>query len=1138
MSYSLLRQGLFYIACVLSSALLMADDTEIYTNVNLSSQDLGQYGNPNVLLLLDTSGSMSWDAPPSRQAYDPNTTYPGLNSRNRNRYYIYTTDLVYRGEIRPAAMHCNAAVNAISQNPGAPRFLSSYVFQDSRGWRAVYTQRSRVYNRRRGVECLADQGVHGHNSQDTSLKTYARKNSKQWSSDPQDQVTFSATNMYVVSANYHFYLRDSDQIITQSREAVMKATVTNMLDTFNNINIGIMTFPGGGYSTFANTFRGDEIEGESAGRAGLIKHTITPLNDSTREELKDTVNAIDSTGYTPLTNTLYEAGLYFSGQNALFAEGTLGDDADEDAYTNSSKERYKSPMNSACQKNAVILLSDGSPYRDGYINTNIRALTGSRCFYVQESMDPGRSCLDELAEYLYSQDLRGGVEGKQNLITHTIGFAIPPGDGLLLEATAKKGGGLYKTAQNADELNDAFATLLSTISTNSASFVAPTVPVSNYNSLQNDNDLYFALFKPESTTRWNGNIKRYGINSDGVIVDENNDPAINDQGSIKEGSKSWWGSTIDGEKVHLGGVAEQITLTNRKLYTYLGNTPSNINLTANIQHQLAASNSAITQAMLGSQSSTERSRWLNWISGQAVDTSSTSSSVAHQYLGDPLHSRPIVVTYGKNSDNTPDSTIFYGTNLGFIYANDTDDGKERFAFMPKELLGNIATFYKNENINVSSGKPYGMDGEITVWVKENPNDDDQTIEPDEGDKVMVYATMRRGGQSIYALDVTNRDYPKLAWQIKPEGRFADLGQSWSRPQLSRVKWNCSNSNCEEKTVLFFGGGYDNSIFDDAGDTYHAGNSAAPQKGNAIYMVDAETGQYLWSAGGSGENHSLSISQFLGSVPSNVGVIDINRDGFADTLYVIDILGHYFRFDLADEPASASNFAKGKLIADFSDTSNATRFFNGPDISLQSPRGAESYFTIATTTGNRSRPKTQRSTADKVIVLFDTPVFTDKPSNATHVTLSNLQSVSLGTTANTIASDKKGWYMNLNSSLKEKGLSPTLTYSNHLLFGTYLPDTGNNRDACSGALGSSRFYQMSVTKGHSTLVDSQNRPQNYKELAQQGIPPAPVILNIGDKTTVNGQTKTTIKPILCLGSECQQVDQDGSLKRLYWRQVKP
>lgn len=64
-----------------------------------------------------------------------------------------------------------------------------------------------------------------------------------------------------------------------------------------------------------------------------------------------------------------------------------------------------------------------------------------------------------------------------------------------------------------------------------------------------------------------------------------------------------------------------------------------------------------------------------WLRG--VDVKDSDGDKDHtdprNHLGDPLHSSPVVVTYGDSADASaatevePDSLVFFGTNEGFLF---------------------------------------------------------------------------------------------------------------------------------------------------------------------------------------------------------------------------------------------------------------------------------------------------------------------------------------------------------------------------------------------------------------------------------------------------------------------------------------
>jgi type IV pilus assembly protein PilY1 len=60
--------------------------------------------------------------------------------------------------------------------------------------------------------------------------------------------------------------------------------------------------------------------------------------------------------------------------------------------------------------------------------------------------------MDDVAMYLYENDMRSDLPGMQNLVTYVVGFHI---DAPLLSSAAAKGGGLYFTASSGDALKTA-----------------------------------------------------------------------------------------------------------------------------------------------------------------------------------------------------------------------------------------------------------------------------------------------------------------------------------------------------------------------------------------------------------------------------------------------------------------------------------------------------------------------------------------------------------------------------------------------------------------------------------------------------------------------------------------------------------
>lgn len=803
-----------------------------------------------------------------------------------------------------------------------------------------------------------------------------------------------------------------------SRLGVVKqvtAQLVNELKADGKVNFGLMRF---------------DLQAEG----GMITYPTAPVAGAATEII-NRLNKYRANGNTPLSETLYEAARYYRGNSVYYGltsatKDTAGSNPPtvwtpsvRESYSGnnivqksnlstavaSNNAKYISPIETSCQKNHIIYLTDGAPTGDTGAASLIRSLTGKSCG------NSNGECMDELSEYLFNEDQSSVLDGKQTVTTHTIGFFE---DSPLLESTATRGGGKYYTADDVSGLVKALRTIINEILAQNATFTTPTVSVSAYNNLGYRNELYYALFRPAQGTRWPGNVKRYKLgkdtNGEAQIQDFNGSAAITYSGSnagfFKDTALSWWSPSVDGADVSKGGFASKLTSpSTRKLYTYTGaDLPPNSTPVLVSNYPLNKSNTAITNSLLGkaSMTATERAKILDWSRGNLLDN--TGNSIGNNlYVGDVLHNEPKLVSYEVDNSGTTATEklyMFFGSNQGFLHALDPETGTEKFAFMPKELLPNLKAYYDDEQ--GLGSKRYGLDGHLAVWVEYA----DAVNDVRRANKVNLYAGMRRGGSNYYALDVLDIDAPKLKWVIKgikdSDGNgiaddfdsngvadspattgFERLGQTWSAPKLAKVNWNGS-----VRTVLFFSGGYDTN--QDSGDGMTNLPSAdrttplvtrADKYGNSLYMVDAETGQLLWRAGHTSETGAnVKIQAMVNSIPASPALIDITGDALVDTIFAADTRGQIFRFDINQSNTGANTFANNsgriaRLGDDYTVTSddNASsnrRFYYTPDVSLIRERGGDTYYTIALGSGWREHPLNE-TTQDRFYVLRDKNVLT-------------------------------------------------------------------------------------------------------------------------------------------------------------------
>ncbi|MGE0080885.1 MAG: pilus assembly protein, partial [Thiohalomonadaceae bacterium] len=854
----------------------------------------------------------------------------------------------------------------------------------------------------------------------------------------------------IYSGNYLNY-RHNHSTISKSRLDVVQEVFGNLMDSTDGVNVAVVRF---------------DARTSSDNNGGYFATAMLPLNDtplpelgnkSSRQHLKDVVNSFTARGNTPLAETLYEVARFYRGEAPKFGLDTTPATSVPDCLNNG---KYVSPIEYQCQKNFIVLLTDGEPTYDTSADSSIRSLPGFAA--ATGSSTCSGNCLDELAQYLYKVDQRTDLNDTQNVITYTVGFAT---DQQLLSDAASKGGGEYQTTNDAAGLTDAFTSILTQIRAVNDVFTAPAVSVNAFNRLTHRNELYFAMFRPSEYPRWVGNIKRYYLGGDPLTVrDFFGAPAVDpNTGFFKVGVKSFWtpsNDPPDGDAVDKGGAASRMP-RERTVYTDDGATsgPALIRFsTENVSAGLLGVAPDIHEDIVA---------WVNGVDVLDEDLDGSADD-ARARMGDPLHTEPILVTYGGTSEN-PDITLFASTNAGFLHAIDTNTGVELFSYIPRDLLANLGTLYEDPP---SEPHPYGLDGHVVPWVKDNNRNG--IVEPADGDRVYLYASMRRGGRNIYALDVTNRSAPSFKWVIRGgQGEFAELGQTWSKPVLARVKFAG-----EERTVLIIGGGYDPA--QDANET------AAPDTmGRAIYMVDAESGDRLWWAGpdGGANDANLKLAAMQNSIPSTVRVIDVNGDGYADRFYVGDMAARLWRFDVNPTNTQANNFATGGVIAELGGTSAADnrRFYYPPDVSM-APKNA--FLNIAIGSGYRAHPL-DTDIHDHFFIVRDFDVFSapkDENGNVryTAIDMDDLYDATdnvlgegrVGNTpteaereaAREILEGKRGLYLKLNRTdgawEGEKVLAESLTMAGKVIFTTFTPVAGD-ATACAPGQGTGKIYTINI-----------------------------------------------------------------------------
>ena len=1104
-----------FVLALLSSAPAMADDTELL----LINPDPTQNPVPNVMFILDTSGSMG-NKETTNAPYDSGTSYAGLCDNGA----IYWTDVdvtpVCDGTgtntqwVYKANFHCDFATQ---QMLGIGSFTNTMVQWRDGGKGGGGPGPERWQYLAPGyhtdpIECQADSGRHG-DGRPTYLWADAGTNLPDpFTDDPKGELSWGSAprNLgYTFFDGNYLNWKASPVSVNLTRLTIMKEVTKKVLQSVNNMNVGIMRF--------------NNRDG------GPIQLGLTDLNTN-RAAIVAAIDSLPANGWTPLSETLYENALYWLGAPAYYGEKFNETSTDPNALVNNAPEIYAQPALDECAKNYNVLLTDGAPTEDLETQTLAPTLPNySTVLGRSTCTDTGNGgCLVDIAEYLGKVDTSAVNAGIQTVTTHTIGFTV---DLDLLRDTAEASGGEYFLADDVETLTLALLRILANINDRSLSFAAPAVSVNTFNRTQNLNDLYLTMFGAKAKTHWPGNLKKYKI-TDRVITDANDLAAVDPlTGFFYDTSKSFWTvGAADGNNVRFGGAANKLPDPSiRNLYTNNGSTDV---LTSSSNLITPSNAGAFTLAdfgLAGAVGEPSKDDIIRWMRGEDIrnEDGNLATSVRNA-MGDPLHSQPAAIVYGGTQAN-PDVVVYTATNDGYLHAIDGASGTELWSFVPKQLLSNMTRLFFDSSAKY---KQYGLDGNIVPIVK----DANKNGIVDGSDFVILIFGMRRGGSTYFALNVTDKNAPELMWTITEAG----MGQSWSTPVVARVDINTSGLN-SDKAVVIIGGGYD-SVHDTK--THPSINDGS---GNGIFMFDLMSGNLLWRAGVTSSGADLELAKMTRAMPNEMRVIDITGDGLADRMYGSDLGGQVWRFDIINGE-TPDKLVNGGVIARLgaeglsSPTDAETRrFYTAPDVSLFNDTLQDRRFiAISLGSGYRAHPF-DLSATDRFYSLRDPNVFETLDQSAydsySIITEANLIDVS-GQKQVVIPSSKRGWMFTLPGS--QKVLSDSITFNDSIFFVGFSPDN-NAAAACAAGQGTNFLYQVSVINGDpvvnnlDTLDPADADDARRTTLAQGGIAPSPTILFPSPDDPNCTGLACSPPPIGCVGVECFDPDFDNNPVRTLWTQ---
>ncbi|MGE0082032.1 MAG: hypothetical protein AB7U81_12110, partial [Thiohalomonadaceae bacterium] len=221
-----------------------SDDTEIYLGGNLG-QTVAQ---PNIVFIIDTSGSMASVVENTQVAYDPGTTYSG-SCRTDRVYWSATgkppscnTD----NYVSASANKCKASSEALNSTGyySGSRMAMWNSSSKSKKWMWNSSSKSKKWitfssSVRGNLECQADWGIHGETDGDSRVYP-ANGSSGPWATGTNKAIKWNNTgSSYTIYSGNYLNYRHNHSTISKTRLDVVQEIFGNLMDSTDGVNVAV-----------------------------------------------------------------------------------------------------------------------------------------------------------------------------------------------------------------------------------------------------------------------------------------------------------------------------------------------------------------------------------------------------------------------------------------------------------------------------------------------------------------------------------------------------------------------------------------------------------------------------------------------------------------------------------------------------------------------------------------------------------------------------------------------------------------------------------------------------------------------------------------------------------------------------------
>lgn len=554
---------------------------------------------------------------------------------------------------------------------------------------------------------------------------------------------------------------------------------------------------------------------------------------------------------------------------AVVSGGELHPNGSFPIYANQQDVPTTHLITAACQMNFVVMLDAhvSRPFEfdlDEPVDSPlVNYLQNYQNGAAEPQLHPSLEALANVITALHDIDWRpeAGMEGKQTINTYLIGTVdnIPNAVSLEnLEAALAYSGGRVFQMQNLDDLSTAFASVMFDIFRQVAVGSGGAVASSR---VSEENRMFASLFDSRD---WSGDLKAFplqvqtGLTDDASaalwsaadrLMERDHDQRVIVTHDGSHGVPFRWGELHENQKNDLRtGFAEVAGVSAEQLG----------------QARLAYLRGDQTHE--GAEPYQFRDR--------------------DKLLGDIVNSAPVYV--GKPvrvPQPSRTAMVYVGANDGMLHAFRAEDGEEVFAYVPRSVSAPYLAGPDGQGgLYRLTRREYIQPGEHRYYVNLKPTVAEVQI--DNQWRTVLIGGLGGGGRGLFALDISNpADFgtetnaaAKVLWDVQGEAGavsgLGTLGYTFSQPTLAKLN--------NGRWAVIVGSGY---------------NSEATAR---LFIIDLADGSLI---------RDIPVAAGVDSL-STPTVVDLDGDEDADRVYVGDLDGNLWAFDLADDDPSEWGVAYG------------------------------------------------------------------------------------------------------------------------------------------------------------------------------------------------------------------------------------